>query len=175
MILPLVGAAALILVIACANIGSLLLLRTTGRSREIAIRSALGASRAAIVRDVALDTAIHASVGAMGGVALGELLLLLVRRAGVEQYPLLRYASIDLRVLAASIGLTLLTAIVFTVAPALRAARVDASEALRPRRAAERSLPRCCGQASVSRSIAHSHSSTPRCHRGRCGQCVAVQ
>ena len=71
-VLLVVGAAGLILLIACANIGSLLLVRTTGRSREIAIRSALGASRSAIVRDVVLDAAVLASVGAVAGIALAS-------------------------------------------------------------------------------------------------------
>lgn len=130
-ILLLVGAVTLILVIACANIGSLLLVRTTGRSREIAIRFALGANRAVIVREVARDTAVLAVIGATAGVAVAALLLAIVRRSGVEQYPVLRYVAMDSRVLVASVALTLLTAILFTVAPALRAARVDASDALR--------------------------------------------
>ena len=127
----LMGAVVFVLLIACANVANLLIVRMTGRGRELALRAAVGASRARIIRQVFIETLLLGGVGGLAGVALaawGARATLALAPAG-----LLGSGSpaINIRVLLFALGLTLTASVVFGLAPALRAARIDLLPALR--------------------------------------------
>jgi putative ABC transport system permease protein len=122
----LLGAVCFLLFIGCANIANLILVRASARSKEIAVRAAMGAGRARVVRQLLIEHLLLAVLGGLLGVlaAYGGLHLLQVVLAP-DQLPRLSEATIDLRVLAFSFGLTLLTGIGFGIVPAYQATRVD--------------------------------------------------
>jgi predicted permease len=121
----LIGAVACVLLIACANVANLLLSRGLGRQKEIAIRAAVGASRARIVRQLLTESALLA----LGGGALGLLFafwgLEWMQALGSKSVPRLREIGIDATVLFFTFALSLISAMVFGLAPAMRAARLD--------------------------------------------------
>jgi predicted permease len=121
----LIGAVACVLLIACANVANLLLSRGLGRQKEIAIRAAVGASRARIVRQLLTESALLA----LGGGALGLFFafwgLEWMRALGSQSVPRLREIGIDATVLFFTFALSLISAMVFGLAPALRAASLD--------------------------------------------------
>ncbi len=120
-----------VLLIACANISSLLLGRAIGRAREVAVRSALGASRARLVRQFLIESVVLA----LAGGAVGVLLAAWVTRAMAAVIPddLYRIGelSIDGRALAVSLLASLGTAVLFGLVPALRSSRQDLNQTLR--------------------------------------------
>ncbi len=124
-------AVAFVLLIACANVGSLQLVRTAGRAREIAVRAALGAGRAAIARQLAVESAILAVVGGLLGVAVGKVALIALAGLNVARFPALKNLQLDGTVLGFTAGIVALTGILFGTVPALRATRVDLNDALR--------------------------------------------
>jgi putative ABC transport system permease protein len=119
------GAVGCVLLIACANVANLLLARGTGRARELAVRASLGASRWRIVRQLLAESLVLAGVGATAGVLLASAATRLLAAAGPSALPRLFQAEVDGVVLAFAMALTVLSAIVFGLAPALRAARTD--------------------------------------------------
>ena len=129
----LLGAVMLVLLIGCANVANLLLARSTERSREFALRTALGASRSAVLRQLLAESLILGMLGAVGGIGLAEAALRLILPMAGEQIPVPRIfeAGIDLRVLAFSIAATLVTAILFSLAPAAQAVDADPIGALK--------------------------------------------
>ncbi|MGH7676874.1 MAG: ABC transporter permease [Gemmatimonadaceae bacterium] len=127
----LLGASGVILLIACANVANLTLARSDERHREIAVRSALGASRGRIIRQLLSESVILALVGAVLGTGLaygGMKLLLALDPAGI---PRVEQVGLDMGVLAFALGLSVVTGIVFGVAPALELSRADVNRALK--------------------------------------------
>ena len=128
----LMSAVIAVLLIGCANLANMLLARATLRSREIALRLALGAHRTRLVRMLLTESLMLAAFGGLLGVALGYGLLRWIQQLLPPFYfPAEANISMDGRVLAFLAMVTILTSIVFGLAPALRASRRDAAEALK--------------------------------------------
>ena len=125
------GAVVFVLLIACANVTNLQLGRTLSRRKEIAIRLALGAGRWRIVRQSLTESLLLAISGSCLGLLLAQWGLVALRALGPESVPRLRTASINASVLEFGVGVTLLTAIIVGLVPALQASRSDVQAALK--------------------------------------------
>lgn len=126
----LLGATVVVLLIACANVASLLLARAASKQREVALRAALGASRLRIVRQLLTESALVSVLGGIGGIFLafwGTKLLILW---GPQQIPRLSDVQVNSWVLIFTLFVSLATGILTGLAPALQAAQVDQREAL---------------------------------------------
>jgi putative ABC transport system permease protein len=130
-LMVLMGAVVFVLLIAAANVGSLQLVRASGRGRELAVHSALGAGRGRIARRLFFESTILAVAGGAGGLLVGVLTLRLFERWGPAQAMYLSEIPLDTTVLLFTGAVALLTAIAFGTLPALRASRVQPQEALR--------------------------------------------
>lgn len=130
-LLLLFAAVVMMLVLACVNIANLLLGRGVARRREVAIRTALGAGGGHIARHLLLESAIMTTIAAALGVALAFLGVFLVTRYSPVAIPRLEAVSVDGGALAFALSLTVSTAIVFGVAPALQARKTDVQKVLR--------------------------------------------
>jgi predicted permease len=130
-LLVLLGAVAFVLLLACANLASLLLARATTRERELAVRSALGAGRGRLLRQLITESLVLA----LGGGVLGVLLAIGATRAlvmlGSAQLPRAAEIGLDPAVLLFALSLSMLTGLVFGLVPALRATSTDLQTALR--------------------------------------------
>jgi putative ABC transport system permease protein len=125
-LLTMMGAVTLVLVIACANVGNLLLARATARRREISIRTALGAGRLRIARQLLTEAVMLSLLAVPPGVALAHVGNLLVERSiPPDDIPYLIQWDINAPVLLYTIGIALLTGIVFGLAPTLQTARMN--------------------------------------------------
>ena len=124
-LLVLMGAVALVLVIACANVANLLLARTSERARDLALRTALGAGRWRLVRQLLVESGVIAVSGGALGLLIAAWGVPLLTRLSPVVIPRLDDAHTDGRVLAFSLVLSLGTALAFGLMPALRASRVD--------------------------------------------------
>jgi predicted permease len=136
----LMGVVVLVLLIACANIGNLLLARSTARVRELAVRQALGARRSRLVRQLLTESLLLALGGGAVGVAFGAAAIRVLLRmvsGGPETIPV--DAGLDLRVLGFTFAVTILTALLFGTVPAFRATRLRLTESLKDGRAASNS------------------------------------
>jgi putative ABC transport system permease protein len=120
-----------VLLIACANVASLLLSRALGRTREFAVRTALGASRGALMRQLLTESVLMAMVSGAAGIALGQAGTRLLATYSRSNFPQLAEVSMDLRVLAFTLGIAVLSGILFGLAPALQLSRIDLNKALR--------------------------------------------
>jgi len=125
--LVLLGAVGVVLLIACSNIATLLLLQAAGRRREMAVRVAVGAGRWRIVRQLFTENLLLSAFGAAAGVTLGWLSLRALPAAGIPELARLEELTFvpDWRVVSFSAGLAIVTALLSGIVPALRASRID--------------------------------------------------
>jgi putative ABC transport system permease protein len=121
-LLVLLGAVGLVLLIACANVASLLLARSLVRQRELVLRAALGAGRARIVRQLLTESSMLSVLGAMVGVALAWFAVQGIAALAPVSLPRMDHIEIDARVLAFTTAVAVLTSIVFGLIPAWRSA-----------------------------------------------------
>jgi putative ABC transport system permease protein len=127
----LLGAVVFLLLIACTNVSNLLLVRATARERELALRVALGAGKWRIVRQWLTESLLLALLSAVMGVLLATWGLKLIKYYGAGQLPRLDEVQIDLRVLTFTVVISIFTALLFSVLPALKASRPDINEVLK--------------------------------------------
>ena len=132
-LLVILGAVGCVMLITCANVAGLNIVRATARRKELAIRTALGASRGQLLRDLLAESLLLALLGGVGGVLLGswgiDALLATVPEGG--WIPRADEIALNAPVLLAALVLSLVTGVVFGLAPGFTAARVDANDALK--------------------------------------------
>jgi putative ABC transport system permease protein len=131
LLLVLLGSVGFVLLIACANVANLQLARSVGRGRETAIRAALGASRGRIVRQLLTESLVLSVVGGLIGLLLAAICTDLIVKFVPTNIPRINEVGIDKTVLAFSLGLSLLTSMLFGLAPALQSSRFDLNSALK--------------------------------------------
>jgi putative ABC transport system permease protein len=129
--LMLLGAVGIVLLIACANVANLLLARATGREREVGIRSALGAGRARIVRQLLVESLVLSIVGTAIALVLAWWGVQVLRTALPEGVPRVASIAIDLRVLVVAAVVSVATGLLFGLFPALQLSKTDLSTALK--------------------------------------------
>jgi putative ABC transport system permease protein len=120
-----------VLLVACANIGSMLVARASGRATEFAVRIALGANRTRLVRQLLTESVMLAVVGGTLGAAIAAVLIAAVRRFDILDVPRLGDVRVDTTVLAVTAAFTLVTGLLFGMAPALHVGRWEAGGRLR--------------------------------------------
>jgi predicted permease len=129
-LLMLWGAVAMVLLIACVNIAGLLLARGATRTREIATRMALGSGRAAVIRQLLVESVVLALAGGVLGFAVGWAVLAAIGDLAAQTFDLWQPLTLDARAMAVTLLFALGTAIVFGLAPAVQASRLDVQTAL---------------------------------------------
>ena len=129
--LMLLGSVGIVLLIACANVANLLLARATAREREIGIRAALGASRSRLVRQLMIESLLLSTLGTVCAIVIGWWAVEILRNAMPESLPRVTAIALNMRVLAAAAGLSLITGVLFGAVPALQSSRPDVSTALK--------------------------------------------
>jgi predicted permease len=127
----LLAAVTMVLLIACANVGNLLLARAFGRRKEMAIRSALGASRRRVFQQLLFEALLLATAGGAAGLLFAKVILATGAAMLADQVPRADEISIDLRVLLFVFGASIATGVLAGVIPALRASRTDVNEDLK--------------------------------------------
>jgi putative ABC transport system permease protein len=130
-LLLLLGAVSMVLLIACANVGNLMLSRATARQREVAIRTALGASRWRLIRQALLESVLLAAVGGAVGLLLAIWAVDLLVSAGPQDIPRLGEIGVDPRVFAVTAGISLVVGILFGLPAALGDVHADLTSGLK--------------------------------------------
>jgi putative ABC transport system permease protein len=130
-LLVLQGSVGVVLLIACANVSSLLIARAAGRRREIAIRAALGAGRGRLIRHLLTESFVLAAIGGGTGLMLGAWLLGILVRLLPEGVPRADEIALDPIVAAVTMATAMVTGLLFGVIPALQASRTNAGQALK--------------------------------------------
>jgi predicted permease len=131
LLITLFGAAACLLLIACANLTNLLLARAIVRRREMAVRIALGAGRERVLRQLLTESLVVTATGGALGLALAAAALPILSRLVPTQLPIAETPSMDVRVVAFAMALTMMTGVAFGIVPLLQHHRDRASEGLR--------------------------------------------
>jgi putative ABC transport system permease protein len=127
----LMSAVSVVWLIACANIANLLLARAAGRTREIALRAALGAGRGRVVRQLLTESCVLASVAGLSGVLLASVLVQGFVALSPANLPRIGDVRMDKTVVLFALGLSLVSTVIFGLVPALQASRLDLVEALK--------------------------------------------
>jgi len=135
-LLILLGAVSFVLLIACANVANLLLARAMSRYKEMAIRSALGASRWRVVRQLLIESILLSMVGGAIGLLLAVWWSDLLIALGKDDIPRATHVSLDWRVLLYTFGISVFTGVLFGLAPAFHSAKTGLSETLKEGRGA---------------------------------------
>jgi predicted permease len=130
-LLVLLGSVGLVLLIACANVGNLLLTRAAGREKEVAIRTALGAGWQRLARQLFTESALLGLLGGAAGLLVAQLGIYVVRMMNPGNIPRLEDIAINGGVLVFTLGVSLATGILFGVAPVWRAIKVDLNTSLK--------------------------------------------
>ncbi len=149
----LLGAVFAVLLIACSNVASLLLTRTSSRERELAVRSALGATRGRLIRQSLAESAVLALLGAAGGCVLAEGLLRIFIAVAPSSLPFLAKAQVDMRIVVFTLLLSLTSAVIFGLIPALQRPRAIALAARAPATGARAVLRRVMVVAQIAVSM----------------------
>jgi putative ABC transport system permease protein len=131
MLFTLLGATGFVLLIACANVANLLLVRASGRETEMAVRTALGAGRGRIIRQLITESVMLSAIGALIGAALASWSVDAIVAFGPRGLPRLDNVTVDGRVLVFCAGLALLTGVVFGLVPAIHSARAELGQMLK--------------------------------------------
>ena len=122
-LLTLLGAVAVVILIACANVANLLMVRASVREREIAVRTALGAGRGRLMRQMLAESLVLALAGGALGVALAYFAMPAIQKLSAGSIPRVTNVTLDLRVLTFALGVSVLTGILFGLVPAWQASR----------------------------------------------------
>ena len=134
-LMVLLAAVGFVLLIACANVASLLLTRSLSRQKEVAIRSALGASRLRVIRQLMTESMLLSLVGGVAGLVIAywsvPALVSMLPQSQLNAMPFLKTLHLNAGVLAFSFGLSLLTGLIFGLAPAVQSSKLDLNEALK--------------------------------------------
>jgi putative ABC transport system permease protein len=134
-LLALLAAVGFVLLMVCANVASLLLARSLARQKEIALRAALGASRGRVIRQLLTEAALLSSLGGLGGLLVARLgldaLVAALPQNQLAALPFFETLRLDPDILLFALALALLTGLVFGLAPALQASRIDLQGALK--------------------------------------------